>query len=278
MDIDETEIRSSDSYRAPSPRAAGKVYLVGAGPGDPGLLTLKGARALARADVVVYDALVHPDVLAHARPGAARVFAGKRAGRPSAIQSEIDALLVERAKAGLVVARVKGGDPFVFGRGGEEVAALRSAGVDYEVIPGVTAGLAAPASIGVPLTHRDVASSVAFIAGHDAPAKTRERVDWRAIGASADTLVIFMCAATIGRIAVDLIASGRSGATPVAVVSRATRRDAASRIATLAALAANRVRFDAPAIAIVGEVVRLSPLYATAGAEEREVRYDPQVA
>src|SRR5215471_10417849 len=183
----------------------GKVYLIGAGPGDPKLLTIRAAEALAQSDVIVYDYLVNPEVLVHSRRGATLIFAGKRAGEHSLTQSEINRILIDKALSGLIVARLKGGDPFIFGRGGEEAEALVDAGIPWEVIPGVSSGLAAAAYAGIPLTHRDHASSVAFITGHDGGGKTRNGIDWSAAAMAADTLVIFMCASTIGRIAGELI-------------------------------------------------------------------------
>ena len=158
-------------------RSTGKVYLIGAGPGDPELLTLKAAEAIGVSDVIVYDYLVNPEVLAHSRRDAELLYAGKRAGEPSISQAQINSLLIERALEGQVVARLKGGDPFVFGRGGEEAEALVEAGVEWEIIPGVSSGIAAAAYAGIPLTHRNHSSSVAFITGHDARGSNKQAVD-----------------------------------------------------------------------------------------------------
>jgi uroporphyrin-III C-methyltransferase len=245
---------------------AGKVYLIGAGPGDPGLLTLKAAEAIRASDVIVYDDLVNPEVLAHARRGVELIPAGKRAGLPSTPQQEINRLLVEHARGGKTVARLKGGDPFVFGRGCEEAQALVDAGVAWEVIPGVSSGIAAAAYAGIPLTHRGFGSSVAFITGHDDPAKRRGPVDWLTTAHAADTLVVFMCAKTIATIARDLIVAGRSPATPIAVVRWGTYEDQEVYSGVLADIApldelgddvSLELDIASPAIAIIGEVVSL---------------------
>ena len=258
----------------------GKVYLIGAGPGDPKLLTIRAAEALAASDVIVYDYLVNPEVLVHSRRGATLIFAGKRAGERSIPQSEINRILIDSARSGQVVARLKGGDPFIFGRGGEEAEALVDAGIAWEVIPGVSSGLAAAAYAGIPLTHRDHSSSVAFITGHDGHDggdKTRNGVDWSRAALAADTLVVFMCASTIGRIAQDLIAAGRSGSTPIAIIRWGTYEcqevytgsleEVALGAQSLGAQASSLLNDEEPsgeglsirppAIAIIGEVVSL---------------------
>ena len=158
--------------------AGGKVYLIGAGPGDPGLLTLKGKRCLEEADLVVYDSLANPRLLRHAKAGAELIYVGKQAGRHTLPQEEIGRLLVARAGEGKVVARLKGGDPFIFGRGGEEAEELAAAGIPFEVVPGVTAAVAAPAYAGIPLTHRDFTSTVAFVTGHEDPTKEKTGIAW----------------------------------------------------------------------------------------------------
>lgn len=238
----------------------GRVFLVGAGPGDASLLTIKAARVLAESDVVVYDALVGDDVLGYARPGALLVPAGKRGGQSSTDQREINRLLVEHARRGRVVARLKGGDPFLFGRGAEEAEALTEAGVAWEVVPGLSSGTAIPALAGIPLTHRALASSVAFLPGHSA--ERSGAVAWELAAWRADTLVIFMCAATIGEIAGRLVAGGRPTSTPVAVVQRGTYEDEETLLSTLGALGAaaaeGRLAVRAPALAVVGEVVTLA--------------------
>src|ERR1044071_8885874 len=191
-----------------------RFNLLGAGPGDPKLLTIKAAETIAAADVIVYDYLVNPEILAHAQRGAELIYAGKRAGDPPVTQSDINLILIHHAQAGRTVARLKGGDPFIFGRGGEEAEALVDAGVAWEVIPGISAGVAAAAYAGIPLTHRGAASSVAFITGHDGRNK-RKGIDWSRAAHAADTLVIFMCAETIAEIAGKLIDAGRPASTPM---------------------------------------------------------------
>lgn len=237
----------------------GKVFLIGAGPGDPKLLTLRAAEVIQASDVIVFDHLVNPEILAHARRGAELVYAGKRSGSRALTQDEINRLMIDHAEQGRVVARVKGGDPFVFGRGGEEAQALARADVRFEIIPGVSAGTAAAAYAGIPLTHRDHSSSVAFVTGHDSPGKNRPQVDWSAIARSADTLVIFMCSETIKSIAQRLIWGSRSASTPIAVVRWATYQEQEVFTGTLGdvADAGEDLVIEPPAIAIVGEVVSL---------------------
>ena len=241
-------------------RQAGKVYLIGAGPGDPKLLTIKAAEAIAAADVIVYDYLVNPEVLAYARRGVELIYVGKRAGQPSSSQAEINGILIEQAHAGRVVARLKGGDPFIFGRGGEEAEALVEAGISWEVIPGISSGVAAAAYAGIPLTHRGAASSVAFITGHENPQKRRQPIDWSVTAHAADTLVIFMCAETIADIAARLIQAGRVATTPIAIIRWGTYAHQEVYAGTLADIVASHVadfHIEPPAIAIVGEVVAL---------------------
>ena len=198
------------------------VYLVGAGPGDPGLLTARALELIAGADVIVYDRLIPAAALEGARADARLLYAGKEGGGPSVSQEEIDALLVEHGRAGKSVVRLKGGDPFVFGRGGEEAEALRAAGIPFEVVPGVTAGVAAPAYAGIPVTHRDAASAVAFVTGHEDPAKPESALDWRALAAFPGTLVVYMGVRRLAAIAEQLIAGGRDAEQPAAVIERGT--------------------------------------------------------
>ncbi|HEU4387151.1 MAG TPA: uroporphyrinogen-III C-methyltransferase [Blastocatellia bacterium] len=243
-------------------KTAGTVFLVGAGPGDPKLLTIKAAEAIAASDVIVFDSLVNPEVLVHAKRGAQLIFAGKRAGEREMSQKEINSLLIDLASGGQTVARVKGGDPFIFGRGGEEAEALAAAGIEYGVIPGISSGVAAPAYAGIPVTHRDHASSVIFVTGHDTPDKSRGQVDWSAIGRAADTIVVFMCGRTIQTIARELVSSGRSGATPIAIIRWGTYEEQELYAGTLDDLAERgdsdeELRFESPAIGIIGEVVAL---------------------
>jgi uroporphyrin-III C-methyltransferase len=239
----------------------GKVYLIGAGPGDPKLLTIRAAEAISASDVIVYDYLVNPEVLRHARRGVELIYVGKRAGQPSISQIEINSTLIKRALYGQTVARLKGGDPFIFGRGGEEAESLADAGIEWEVIPGISSGVAAAAYAGIPLTHRDYASSVAFITGHDSPNKRGQTVDWVTQAHAADTLVVFMCAETISRIARDLIIGGRAPETPIAIIRWGTYEHQEVYAGTLEDVAADDefdgIKIEPPAIAIVGDVVSL---------------------
>lgn len=237
----------------------GTVWLTGAGPGDPGLLTLHAVNALAQADVVVYDALVGDDVLRLARPGAVLEFMGKRGGRPSPRQSAISGRLVALARSGKRVLRLKGGDPFMFGRGGEEAGALVAAGIRFRVIPGVTAGLGGIAYAGIPATHRDVNHVVTFLTGHTAGGDMPEGVDWEAVAKGSPVLVLYMAMRHLGRIAERLIAAGKGPETPVAIVSRATMPDQTVLETTLAQAGADLAAagLDGPSIIVVGEAVRL---------------------
>jgi uroporphyrinogen III methyltransferase / synthase len=232
------------------------VYLVGAGPGDPGLLTARALELIAAADVIVYDRLIPVSALDGARPEATLIYAGKEGGGPSMPQSEISRLLVSHGGSGATVVRLKGGDPFVFGRGGEEAEELRAAGIDFEVVPGVTAGVAGPAYAGIPVTHRDGASAVAFVTGHEDPGKPSSALDWRALAAFPGTLVFYMGVRQLPAISSELIAGGRDPNEPAAVVSRGTLPDqqvvgsTLRRIAEVAADAGVR----APAVIVVGRV------------------------
>lgn len=236
---------------------SGKVYLVGAGPGDPGLLTVKGRDLLVMADCVIYDYLVSPEIVQLARAGAELLFVGKRGGHPCISQAEINHLLLTKAAEHRLVVRLKGGDPFVFGRGGEEAAVLAAAGIAWEVVPGVSAGIAVPAYAGIPVTQRGVSSSVAFITAHEDPTKEDASSRWEQLG--ADTLVFFMGVARIGQLVDELLARGRSPATPVAVIRWGTRPEQevyTSDLRNIAALLASR-EVKPPALIVVGEVVRL---------------------
>src|SRR5512142_469826 len=196
----------------------GMVYLVGAGPGDAGLLTLRGAELLARADVVVYDALVNPDLLRLASKTAEVIFGGKRAREHSIPQAELNGLLITKAKEGKIVVRLKGGDPYVFGRGGEEAEQLADAGIPFEVVPGVSSFVAVPNYAGVPLTHRDFCSRLTLITGHEDPSKEPATIDWPQVARTPGTKVIMMGTDRIGQIAETLIHHGMEPATPVAMV------------------------------------------------------------
>src|ERR671911_1445536 len=186
------------------------IYLVGSGPGDPGLFTVKGVRCMEGADAVVYDRLAPEALLGYARPEAERIYVGKKPGNPTMSQEEINDLLVELGRAGKTAVRLKGGDPYIFGRGGEEALALIEAGLPFEVVPGVTSGIAAPAYAGIPVTHRGVSTSVAFITGHEDPTKGRSDVDWSRISNSADTLVLYMGVGRLREISAGLVSAGRS--------------------------------------------------------------------
>jgi uroporphyrinogen III methyltransferase/synthase len=237
----------------------GKVYLVGAGPGDPGLLTIKARDLISAADCVVYDYLVNPEMLAHAKPRAELIYAGKRCGKCAMKQEEINHLLVAKASEHPMVVRLKGGDPFVFGRGGEEAEALTDAGVEWEIVPGVTAGAAVAAYAGIPLTHRGLSRSVAFVTGHEDPNKDSPLTNWEQLALGVDTLVLFMSVNRIGEIAERLIRHGRRPGTPVAVICRGTydsQQTHESTLAEVGQLVARR-HLRPPAIIVVGEVVRL---------------------
>jgi uroporphyrinogen III methyltransferase / synthase len=237
----------------------GTVYLVGAGPGDPGLLTVRAVELIAAADVVLYDRLIPPEALAHARADAEVVYVGKEGEGPQFPQHDTHALLLEHARAGRTVVRLKGGDPFVFGRGGEEALVLAEAGVPFEVVPGVTAGVAAPAYAGIPVTHRETASGVAFVTGHEDPAKPGSAIDWPSLARFPGTLVFYMGVRTLPRIAERLVAEGRSPDEPVAVVERGTLPGQRTLLATLGDVAARAAeeKLRAPAITLVGAVARL---------------------
>ena len=236
---------------------AGKVYLIGAGPGDPGLFTVKGVRCLEEADVVLYDALANPRLLAHVKPGAELIYVGKRGGRHALPQEEIGRLLVERAGAGKIVARLKGGDPFIFGRGGEEAEELAAAGIPFEVVPGVTSAVAAPAYAGIPLTHRDFTSTVAFVTGHEDPTKEDTSIAWDKIATGVGTLVFFMGVGRLPEIVKQLVDHGRAPETPAAVIRWGTRADQVVVTGTLATLVERSEGMKPPALIVVGEVVGL---------------------
>jgi uroporphyrinogen III methyltransferase/synthase len=237
----------------------GYVYLIGAGPGDPGLITVRGMQCLERADVVIYDYLANDSLLSHARKDAELVYAGKVGGAHNREQSQINELLVQKAQQGKVVARLKGGDPFVFGRGGEECEALLSAGIQFEVVPGVTAAIGAAAYAGIPLTHRDITTSVALVTGHEHPAKDTSEIDWERLSLGGGTVVFYMGVKNLPQITANMMDHGRPPETPVALVRWGTRPEQEVLTGTLADIAtkARKAGFKAPAITIVGEVVRL---------------------
>jgi uroporphyrin-III C-methyltransferase len=235
----------------------GKVYLVGAGPGDPDLLTVKAARLLAQADLVVYDALVSPAILQLISPTAQAIDAGKRMGKHSLLQTETTDLLVAKAAEFEMIVRLKGGDPFVFGRGGEELEDLNAAGIEVEVVPGVTSGIAAPAYAQIPLTHRDYSSSVTFVTGHESAGKYRPAVNWSAIAQSAETIVIYMGVHNLPQILPQLLQGGLSPDTPIALIRWGTTAAQEELLATLATVEAELIarNFSAPAIIVIGKVV-----------------------
>lgn len=238
----------------------GKVYLIGAGPGDPGLLTLKGLRCLQKADVVIYDHLAAISLLAHAKPHAELIYAGKEAGAHTIPQNELNRLLVEKAAAGHTVARLKGGDPFVFGRGGEEALELRAAGIAFEVVPGISSSMAGPMYAGIPVTHRGLAAAVTVITGHEDPNKSTPGHNWQALAQTRGTLVFLMAMQNLNEITQALIACGKAPQTPAAVIQNATTARQRTLLTTLIELpeAAARQNFRAPAIVVVGPVATLS--------------------
>jgi len=261
----------------------GKVYLVGAGPGDPGLLTIKGLKCISRADVIVYDRLVHPAILTHARPDAELIYVGKASSAHTMSQDEINCLLVEKAREGKNVVRLKGGDPFVFGRGGEEAEALAEQGIQFEVVPGVTSATAVPAYAGIPVTHRDFCSTLGIVTGHEAadgekseirnpsrltdgipPAAgksetSESRIRWDKIATGVDTLIFLMGVGNLPNIVAELVKNGRDASTPIALIRWGTRPEQETLVGTLADIV-EKVRsagFKPPAVAVVGEVVNL---------------------
>jgi uroporphyrin-III C-methyltransferase len=239
--------------------APGSVWLVGAGPGDPGLLTLLAMHALRHADIVVYDALVDRRVLALRRPDAELDFAGKRGGRPSPQQQDISLRLIRLAREGKRVLRLKGGDPFVFGRGGEEAIALKQAGVPFRVVPGITAAIGGLAYAGIPATHRDINLSFAFVSGHQSGGALPSEVDWEALSRAAPTIVVYMALGHLADVTARLMAAGRSADEPAAIVARATlptQRVVETNLADAAA-AATAAHIEAPAMLVVGPAVTL---------------------
>ncbi len=235
-------------------RGIGKVHLVGAGPGDPGLLTVRGAALIARADSVVYDRLVHPEVVGLARRGARLLFVGKEGGRGQVQQDEICRLLVRQTRLGREVVRLKGGDPFVFGRGGEEALALKAAGIPFDIVPGVSSGFAAPAAAGIPVTHRSLSASVTFATAR----RETGSPDWSHL-AGAETLVLFMVGLQLAEATAALLREGRSGKTPAAIIEAGTWPGQRVVEGTLGDIADRAVRAEigSPSLLVLGEVVRL---------------------
>jgi uroporphyrin-III C-methyltransferase len=249
--------------KAPERKPAGDVWLVGAGPGDPDLLTLKALKVLQKADVVVHDGLVSDDILALSPRAARRISVAKRKSRHSYSQDEINRMLVAFALEGLTVVRLKGGDPFIFGRGGEELEACRAAGVACQIVPGVTSALAAGASAGAPLTHRGSAQAVTFVTGHAAEGREPD-LDWTSLAKANQTVVIYMGLSQAAPIAARLMAAGRAAATPALIVENASRADERRIVTTLLGLADAASALSGPALLIVGEAMALAQASAPA--------------
>ena len=237
----------------------GKVYLIGAGPGDPGLITVKGQACIQAADVIVYDYLAAPALLAHAAPKAELIYVGKKGGDHTLPQGGINRLIVEKARQGCVVARLKGGDPYIFGRGGEEAEELVAAGVPFEVVPGVTSAVAGAAYAGIPLTHRDFTSTLAFVTGHEDPTKSSSSIDWKALATGMGTLVFFMGVKNLPVITAQLKDNGMPPETPVALIRWGTTPRQKTVTGTLNTIVdvAQQADMKAPAIIVVGKVVGL---------------------
>lgn len=240
-------------------QSIGKVYLIGAGPGDPGLITVKGLDCVKKADVVIYDYLANERLLDHRRPDAELIYVGKQGGRHTLPQEEINALIIQKAREGRIVARLKGGDPFIFGRGGEEAEELVDNGIPYEVVPGVTAATAVPTYAGIPLTHREHTASVAFVTGHEDPTKEESKVHWDRIATGIGTLVFFMGMKNLKSIVDNLTTHGRSLDTPIALIQWGTRTDQKVVTGTLGDIVpkVKEAKLGPPAIIVVGEVVKL---------------------
>jgi uroporphyrin-III C-methyltransferase len=237
----------------------GTVWLTGAGPGDPGLLTLLAVKALREADIIVYDALVDESCLKMARAGATLEYAGKRGGKPSAKQRDISLRLVELARAGKRVLRLKGGDPLVFGRGGEEALTLVDHGIAFRIVPGITAGIGGLAYAGIPVTHREINHTVTFLTGHDSSGLVPDAIDWQAVSRGSPVIVMYMAMKHIGEISRQLIAAGRHSSEPVAFVCNGATESQRVLVTTLAAAEADiaEAGLEPPAIVVIGEVVRL---------------------
>ncbi len=257
----------------------GSVWLVGAGPGDPGLLTLHAVNALRQADVIVHDALVNADCLTMVKTGAVLEFTGKRGGKPSPKQRDISLRLVELARQGKRVLRLKGGDPFVFGRGGEEALTLVEHGIPFRIVPGITAGIGGLAYAGIPVTHREVNHAVTFLTGHDSSGVVPDRIHWEGIAKGSPVIVMYMAMKHIGQITANLISAGRSPDEPVAFVCNAATPDQTVLETTLARAEADVMAsgLEPPAIVVVGEVVRLRPALDWLGAlhDGRTLAADP---
>ncbi|HUT38726.1 MAG TPA: uroporphyrinogen-III C-methyltransferase [Methanoregula sp.] len=237
----------------------GKVYLVGSGPGGEGLLTKRARVVIDAADVVLYDQLPGEEILASLPASAEKIDCGKYGGKHTLEQDEIEDLIVDRAKRGMNVIRLKGGDPFLFGRGGEELEAVRSAGIPVEMVPGVSSALAVPASVGIPLTHRNYASQVTILTGNEDPTKPEPALDWELLARSRGTIVILMGVANLGKIADALIRNGKAGSTMVAIIERGFRKDRRVTTGSLATIAdaAGKKGVKPPAVIVIGDVVKM---------------------
>jgi uroporphyrinogen III methyltransferase/synthase len=236
----------------------GKVYLIGAGPGDPGLITVRGLKLLGEADVVIYDSLAPPELLTHIKPGAEVIYAGKRGGQPTIRQEQINRLLLEKAGKGLTVVRLKGGDPFIFGRGGEEALFLAENGIPFEIVPGVTSAIAVPAYAGIPLTHREWASSVIFVTGHE-EGGDEERLNWAELARQHQTVVFLMGLLRLPQIVERLLKHGRAPSSPMAVIQSGTTPNQRTIVAPLSEIVARveKAGLQPPAIVLIGEVIGL---------------------
>ncbi|GAV23230.1 uroporphyrinogen-III C-methyltransferase [Carboxydothermus pertinax] len=237
----------------------GFVYLVGAGPGDPELITVKGLNLIKKADVIVYDRLVNPLLLTYAREDAELIFAGKAPNHHEYLQEEINKLLVEKALAGKTVVRLKGGDPFVFGRGGEEALVLVRHGISFEVVPGITSAVAVPAYAGIPVTHREVAASFCVITGNEDPNKKESQINWEKVALATDTLVVLMGMKNLPQIVANLLKYGRSPQTPVAVIRLGTRAEQTTVTGCLQDIEekVKKANLKHPVVIVVGETVKL---------------------
>ena len=235
----------------------GKVFLVGAGPGDPQLITLRGLNALAQADVVLYDRLVHPDLLHHTRPGAEHIYVGKQSGSPGTTrQAHINQLMIDYACEGKIVVRLKGGDPFVYGRGGEEALALSASGITFEIVPGVSAAVAVPEAALIPVTHRGTAAAFAVFTGHEAADTVSTGIDWE-VAARIPTAVFLMGVERLPEIVTELLAHGRNTTTPVAVIEQGTLAEQRVFTGTLRDIVTRAQDAQAPATIVVGDVVNI---------------------
>ncbi len=244
-------------------KKCGKVYLVGAGPGDPELITMKGYRLLQSSDTIVYDSLVNPELLKIVSDSAHCISVGESRSKNRYSQDDINDLMIHEATAGNIVARLKGGDPFVFGRGSEEIIALNNAGIAWEIVPGISSGIAVPAYSGIPLTHRGISSSVAFVTGHECLGKSKS-IDLVRIAECIDTIVIFMGLKNLNALAHRLLSFGKPASTPVAIIEKGTRDDQRTTITTLGKINNLKNSFISPALIVIGQVVNLREIILNA--------------